>query len=613
MMIKLDSVKGKEIKKNITVAWECFTIKYPVFMWGSYALVVILYIILDIFSRRENANGWVTNIMLLLVLASYIYLTFKFNLAREIEKDLKAASKKIREDHENYSGLLWDVYYSDKNDALFSVDILNEKYYAYIHEMKRLKKESDDFKCDISGYISKELIDANIKKYIWSLIPGTLTGLGILGTFIGLSFGLKSFNTGNAEEIEKSIAPLMAGIKVAFHTSIYGMVLSLFFNFIYKGQLDEVYRALEDFWECYECYVVGNAENDNSSKLQSILNGIPGQVAEKFSEVVSPVFERMSDVLENLAGNMSDRQVEGVNNIVNDFIAEMNKSLGNHFDELGKTIEETCKLQEANGEYMQNILSKIGDMTQNITDINTISGQTVNSLAEYISEIEKLQKIINENFMSVNLQLDEHNEAQEKLHSYVAELTAYEKQITEAAEKYEHAVVEQLQLFDQYGESLTYASKKNLEMLATAASSINKTMSDSAVEQMKAISQFTETTSADMDSAAKKLYEASRQYNGQLQYAIDSTFEEFDKNLAEISLHLSGTILEINEATGRVPKVVDTAYEGMEKTLRNLQCEMNALVDIMKSMEKELLRTSEEISKRESKIAEEENGQWQGV
>ena len=605
MKIELDSMREKI--KNMTLEKRGIMknrMIYLVAMWLSYAVVIVLYGILSFFSKGDSTNGWVTIAMLAVILFLYLYLSRSFKLASDIGKTLEEATQKIKKDYEEHKGLLWDDYHCSGDASLFSVDFLNDKYNAYIGEMDRLKDESDDFKCDISAYISKELIDAKVEKYLWTLIPGTLTGLGILGTFVGLSFGLQSFSTGSAEEISASIAPLMAGIKVAFHTSIYGMILSLCFQFIYRGQLEKVYRNLENFWECYENYVVGNAENDNSSKLQSLLSCIPEQIAEKFSNMVNPVFERMSDVLENLADNMSDRQVSGVNAIVNDFIEEMNKSLGNHFDELGKTIEETCKLQEANSEYMQNILGKIGDMTQNITDINTISGQTVNKLSEYISEIEGLQKIINENFMSVNLQLDEHNQTQEKLQSYVVELTSYEKQITGAAEKYEEAVIKQMKRLDQYGESLTNASKENLEMLATAATGMNKSVSDSAVEQIKEISQFTGAASNDMDNAAQKLFEASKQYNGQLQYAMASTFEAFDKNLAEISMHLSGTIAEINDASGRVPKVVDAAYEGMEKTLRNLQEEMSSLVEIMREMEKNLQKTAGEIEKKIEKAQE---------
>ena len=98
--------------------------------------------------------------------------------------------------------------------------------------MQRLEIISTDgFKCKIDDYINRDTVDQIMNKNLLNLIPGVMTGLGILGTFIGLSFGLQNFNTGSSGEIAESIAPLMSGIKVAFHTSVFGMILSLFFNY----------------------------------------------------------------------------------------------------------------------------------------------------------------------------------------------------------------------------------------------------------------------------------------------------------------------------------------------------------------------------------------------
>lgn len=54
--------------------------------------------------------------------------------------------------------------------------------------------------------------------------PGFLTSLGILGTFVGIIIGLYEFSL---EEIDRSIADLMAGLKTAFITSVIGLALSL--------------------------------------------------------------------------------------------------------------------------------------------------------------------------------------------------------------------------------------------------------------------------------------------------------------------------------------------------------------------------------------------------
>ena len=89
-------------------------------------------------------------------------------------------------------------------------------------------------KLNIEDYLNEETLEGHYQVFFLNQISGIMTGLGILFTFIGLSIGLNSFDlSGNAAEIEEKIGPLMDGIKVAFHTSICGLVYSLIFNIYY--------------------------------------------------------------------------------------------------------------------------------------------------------------------------------------------------------------------------------------------------------------------------------------------------------------------------------------------------------------------------------------------
>lgn len=49
---------------------------------------------------------------------------------------------------------------------------------------------------------------------------GTLTGLGILGTFVGLLLGLRGISFVTVEAALGSVQSILAGINTAFYTSI---------------------------------------------------------------------------------------------------------------------------------------------------------------------------------------------------------------------------------------------------------------------------------------------------------------------------------------------------------------------------------------------------------
>lgn len=61
-------------------------------------------------------------------------------------------------------------------------------------------------------------------------IPSILTGLGVLGTFVGLQLGIGSLDLKNPGNLDKSIVPLIEGCAVAFSSSVWGVLASLLFS-----------------------------------------------------------------------------------------------------------------------------------------------------------------------------------------------------------------------------------------------------------------------------------------------------------------------------------------------------------------------------------------------
>lgn len=73
--------------------------------------------------------------------------------------------------------------------------------------------------------------------------PGVLSGLGVLGTFLGLTLGISNFDNNDTSAVLKSIDNLMNGMNTAFYTSIVGMLLSLFYIICEKKVLNDLYHA----------------------------------------------------------------------------------------------------------------------------------------------------------------------------------------------------------------------------------------------------------------------------------------------------------------------------------------------------------------------------------
>ena len=80
------------------------------------------------------------------------------------------------------------------------------------------------------------------------MAPDIFTSLGILGTFVGLVWGLKNFEPSSYETMTTSVSTLLDGIKVAFLTSIYGIAFALIYSSGMKSIYAGMNERLQGFW-----------------------------------------------------------------------------------------------------------------------------------------------------------------------------------------------------------------------------------------------------------------------------------------------------------------------------------------------------------------------------
>lgn len=232
-----------------------------------YVAMLGTCILLNVTNDSLNlANVMISACMFAITGAIFVYAYKHLKHIDQMGEDFHIAISYIKGDYAKEKKLLWELYRTETRYGIFNEEHLRNSYVDYIEEMKRLENDEEGkYSCDIEDFINYQLIDDAVEKGRLSLVPGAMTGLGILGTFIGLSIGLQAFNTGSAEEITNSIGPLMDGIKVAFHTSIYGMIFSLTFNLIFKSVLEQAYHKLDGFISEFKRYVKPDAAYDNGN------------------------------------------------------------------------------------------------------------------------------------------------------------------------------------------------------------------------------------------------------------------------------------------------------------------------------------------------------------
>jgi hypothetical protein len=170
-------------------------------------------------------------------------------------------------------------------------------------------------------------------------MPGILTGLGVLGTFVGLQIGIGGLelDSSQIENLDKSIAPIIKGCSTAFATSVWGVVCSLLFT------------VIEKFLEWLALTRI--------RQLQSRVDAlIPRYTPEESMIELQRASAETEGVLKGLAVAIGDEMQKAMNRLGSSITEAVKDSLGNNAQDLGKMsadlmsaalTEELGKLQNA--------------------------------------------------------------------------------------------------------------------------------------------------------------------------------------------------------------------------------------------------------------------------
>lgn len=272
-------------------------------------------------------------------------LAFAFRRMRQTERGLDAASKKLMNVYQNRMDI---GQITKAGSAIFEVEYLDRKYQEYLGYLRKTNSP-----CDIGDYIGEYEINNYTHRRLAEMVPDVLTSLGILGTFVGLVWGLKGFNPVSYEAMAGSITSLIDGIKVAFVTSIYGISLSLAYSYALRGTLTSLSESLDNFLDKYYLCAVSPTDATamnhvlaNQREQIRSLSGMGEQLASGMADHMEPVMSRMNRTLEHFTQTVTLNQQELLERIAVQVMTAMKREFFSEFVELRGMLKEANQAQK---------------------------------------------------------------------------------------------------------------------------------------------------------------------------------------------------------------------------------------------------------------------------
>ena len=426
--------------------------------------------------------------------------------------------------------------------GMFEHKYLDDRMDSFVDAMEKNQEGIGD----VEDYINEDEIDLHVHKKILEMAPDIFTSLGILGTFIGLVWGLKSFEPSSYETMTTSVSALVDGIKVAFLTSIYGIAFALIYSSGMKSVYSGMDAKLQGFLERFHLYVLPAAESESrnlmlaSQKVQTkamkqMAEQLTSQMAESFEKAINPTFQKMTESLETLTESVTKCQEDVVQDILRTFLREMNGSFKMQFTDFNEALVQLKEAQKENIDYTTRLYQTMSNQ------LNTSYAKQSEAMKDLVNELGQVQG----RYMSTATRITQDNQEIQKLQQQDYQRIAdYLHESEKSSAKFWVACNQTMQ---KYVESATAGMEK-----VSAANQASE-------EVLKANRQVVEELNAKLEEFVS------------YQKVTCQTMEEVRRLFADISVEKEDSNIYLSSGRGNQTAAVQTQKESMEEVRRLLE------------------------------------------
>jgi len=219
----------------------------------------------------------------------------------------------------------------------------------------------------------KNIRNDNFAKIATSTFPM----LGILGTFIAIAISMPNFTVSNSSELDREISILLSGIGTAFYASIYGIFLSLWWQFFERIGLSKIEKLTLSLEQIYSKYIWSQKEllrfkynqkaildNEFINALKSVFNidfikELNKEHLMTYEQIIDKSSKSLKEIEESLKNAANSLQNSILELKKSQEVVEAKKSLQENIEEFNKSAKELKILLESFDTGLERALTQI--------------------------------------------------------------------------------------------------------------------------------------------------------------------------------------------------------------------------------------------------------------
>ena len=400
------------------------------------------------------------------------------------------------------------------------------------------------------------LNDVNLKSI--HSAPGILVGLGVLGTFFGLTLSLifaMPHLSGNENDPSEAVQILISGSGVAFITSLIGLFCSLLFNWCSDKNLSDLQHLVDRFNARLEKSLLFITEEQilgatlkEIAQQGKFLENMDEKIALKIGDMTEQIGQELKDTVSQSNQSISEA-------FFTDLAEKMTSGIGDFSQKQTETLNQNLSL------FQEKLPSLIDRMQESQKQNDQAASDAINNLASIGANNQKY--------------LDDKNK---ELYSYL--------------EKSQRQSEENIKTVLQNMSSTHQNSQKQLsESIVRTMQSMHADIENVTSNFKKGMSQ----TLSDSSETLKNLLDISIQINSSILKQTKDIQTAYQKNSSQFINNLNEAITEIKGITSHIRTSVEEFHKASGQQTQIAE-KNEHLINSFNVLSKQLINTSSSVS-----------------
>jgi len=438
-------------------------------------------------------------------------------------------------------------------------------------------------------------------------VPNLLTGVGILGTFIGLAAGVgaasSGLTSGDSETITRSLLQLLDGAALAFFTSIAGIASSLVFLIWERVVSRQCHIALDRWVMALESCLLRVTTEDlalqtlrqaEQTTIQlkkfntDLIFSIEQALEEKIAGRLSPQLERILEAFQSFRADQSSDSAAVIGDAIEKFTEALHEQTGSQFEQLEATVrgldqalkDSSKELADTQRAAQEAIRSMLEGVNQSMTANTEAASQTMqDAMSHFGAALSSGSEHLAKDLAVAGA------DAASQISDSLGGLEPAAARLERATQHSEQILAEMNRFVAEIG-ALRGSIQKTHEEIAAVAQPIERAargMSESGAEMAAALKQSSGLV-ARLEASSAAVQEHEQQVAGAWNRYQDR-FEGIDRALNEVFQQMDAGLARYCDEVRKFANELDKTTANCVQQLASATTELNhSIEDLMESL-----------------------------